>query len=118
MEEYIGWYIRKGVLAVERLIGQGAICLKAGDHYKLQFHNRELPMCDTHSWGIFHKNDVLLLRAVEDDFVFLEYCGKHYRRRIRNGKFQFHNLELTCHSETAARTTTAEEHETTTRDNN
>lgn len=100
MEEYIGWYVRKGVLAVERLIGQGAICLKAGDHYKLQFHNRELPMCDTHSWGIFHKNDVLLLRAVEDDFVFLEYCGKHYRRRIRNGKFQFHNLELTCHSET------------------
>ena len=96
MEEHIGWYVRKGVLAVERLIGQGAICIKEGDHFKLQFHDRELPMCDTHSWGIYHKNDVLLQLGIIEDYIYLSYCGKHYRRRIRNGKFQFHNLELVC----------------------
>ena len=94
MEKYIGWYVRKGVLAVERLIGQGAICIKEGDHFKLQFHDRELPMCDTHSWGIYHKNDVLLQLGIIEDYIYLSYCDKQYRRRIRNGKFKFHNLEL------------------------
>lgn len=96
MEEYIGWYIRKGVLAVERLIGQGAICIKAGDLFKLQFHSKDLPMCDTHSWGVYHKNDVLLQLGIIEDYIYLAYCDKHYRRRIRNGKFKFHNLELVC----------------------
>ena len=94
MEEYIGWYIRKGVLAVERLIGQGAICIKAGDLFKLQFHSKDLPMCDTHSWGVYHKNDVLLQLGIIEDYIYLSYCDKQYRRRIRNGKFKFHNLEL------------------------
>lgn len=96
MEEYNGWYIRKGPLAAERLIGQGAICLKVGDDFKLQFHNTALPTCDTYAWSTFHKRDVLLQLGIIDDYIYLSYCGKQYRRRIRNGKFQFHNLELIC----------------------
>ena len=96
MEEYIGWYVNKGPWSIEHLRGEGAICLKRGDVFDLQFHNTELPTCYTHGWRRFFESEVLLLRAVEDEFVFLEYCGKQYRRRIRNGKFQFHNLELTC----------------------
>lgn len=94
MEEALGWYINNGPWAIPHLKGEGAICLKRGNHYDLQFHNRELPTCYTHGWRTFHENEVLLLRGIEDGFVFLEFRGKHYRRSIRNGKFQFHNMEM------------------------
>ena len=92
MEEYIGWYIRKGVLAVERLIGQGAICIKAGDLFELQFHSRELPMCDTHSWGVYDKNDILIVgnsaigRAVAEIYTrrghYAQMCGRTLTQRF------------------------------------
>ena len=69
MEEYIGWYVRKGVLAVERLLGQGAICIKAGDLFKLQFHSKDLPMCDTHSLTAANNTAVAYVMASLDSTI-------------------------------------------------
>lgn len=118
MTDYQGWYINKGPLGIKQLMRESAICKRHGDCFMLQFNNTNLPMHFTHGWRPFYKTEIVLQTNMFSGFIFLEYCGKHYRRRIRNGKFQFHGLELTCHSEAAARTTTAKEHETTTPDNN
>ena len=96
MNEYIGWYINNGVWSIKHLLGEGAICIKREGYFDLQFHNKELPMCYTHGWRKFFDTEVLLQLGIIEDYIYLAYCGKQYRRRIRNGKFQFHNLELVC----------------------
>lgn len=97
---YQGWYINKGALGIKQLLREGALCKRHGDCFMLQFNNMDLPLHFTNGWRPFYKTEVVIQTAKQPDinsgFISLEYCGKQYRRRIRNGKFQFHNLELVC----------------------
>lgn len=95
-----GWYINNGPLGIQHLVGEKAICkTRQRTHFDLQFDNLNLPMCYTHGWRTFHKVEVVLQLSILDDFIYLAYCGKEYRRKLRGDKFQFHNLELTYSKE-------------------
>lgn len=97
MEERLGWYINKGPLGMPRLVGEAAICMQQGGQWKAQFTNKNLLVQYVYGWRRCYEQELLMCLGIIDDFIYLIYCGKQYRRRIRDGKFQFHNLELVCH---------------------
>lgn len=120
----IGWYLAKGPLTDQRLRGKRADVYQTGkEQYAVQFDDKEnLPLYYTHGRQIFHANQIVCLLEEIEEHVYLEHKGKKYHRKLRNGKFTFHNQELTLqclsNSETPALTTTASEQKTTEHANN
>ena len=89
------WYINRGKFAIPELQGKSAEVIRVSSaHVFVQFDDMNLPAKFTHGATPLFVGEVIAeVRRQENDTIVLDYYGKRFVRRVRNGKFIFRKVE-------------------------